>query len=205
MPVFLLFELFKKQLISDGVSERNIISIALASLDNAHLTDPYVLYDYLKNKIESKDEEYYVFLDEIQYAISREELKQKDKPPRIYGVLNGLLQMKNVDVYVTGSNSKLLSEDIMTEFRGRGDVVSVFPLSFKEFLPSSGKDKEEAFDEYMLYGGLPLVLSYSTMEEKAAYLEYLFNLYLQESPPSKRSERWRGMEEKIIRCDTIAT
>ena len=172
---FLLFELFKKQLISDGVSERNIISIALDSLDNAHLTDPYVLYDYLKNKIESKDEEYYVFLDEIQYAISRVELKQKDKPPRIYGVLNGLLQMKNVDVYVTGSNSKLLSEDIMTEFRGRGDVVSVFPLSFKEFLPASGKDKEEAFDEYMLYGGLPLVLSYSTMEEKAAYLEYLFN------------------------------
>lgn len=103
---FLLFELFKKQLISDGVSERNIISIALDSLDNAHLTDPYVLYDYLKNRIESKDEEYYVFLDEIQYAISREELKQKDKPPRIYGVLNGLLQMKNVDVYVTGSNSK---------------------------------------------------------------------------------------------------
>ena len=115
---FLLFDLFKKHLVSDGVSESDIISIALDSLDNAHLTDPSVLYDYIKSKIEDKNKEYYVFLDEIQYAISREELKQKDKPPQIYGVLNGLLQMKNVDVYVTGSNSKLLSEDITTEFRG---------------------------------------------------------------------------------------
>ena len=145
--------MFKKHLVSEGVSESNIISIALDSLDNVHLTDPYVLYDYIKSKIEDKNKEYYVFLDEIQYAISREELKQKDKPPRIYGVLNGLLQMKNVDVYVTGSNSKLLSEDIMTEFRVRGDVVSVFPLSFKEFLPASGLNKKEAFNDYMLYGG----------------------------------------------------
>ena len=191
---FLLFELFKKQLISEGVKESNIISIALDSLDNAALTDPYVLYDYIKDKITDKSEAYYVFLDEIQYTISPEELRQKDIPPRIYGVLNGLLQMKNVDVYVTGSNSKLLSEDIMTEFRGRGDVVSVFPLSFKEFLPASGKNKEEAFNDYMLYGGLPLVLSYSTMEEKAAYLESLFSeIYLKDI-----IERYRITKPEVL-------
>ena len=191
---FLLFELFKKQLISEGVKESNIISVALDSLDNTALTDPYVLYDYIKDKITDKSEEYYVFLDEIQYTISPEELRQKDIPPRIYGVLNGLLQMKNVDVYVTGSNSKLLSEDIMTEFRGRGDVVSVFPLSFKEFLPASGKNKEEAFNDYMLYGGLPLVLSYSTMEEKAAYLESLFSeIYLKDI-----IERYRITKPEVL-------
>lgn len=191
---FLLFELFKKQLISEGVNESNIISLALDSLDNTALTDPYVLYDYIKDKITDKSEAYYVFLDEIQYTISPEELRQKDIPPRIYGVLNGLLQMKNVDVYVTGSNSKLLSEDIMTEFRGRGDVVSVFPLSFKEFLPASGKNKEEAFNDYMLYGGLPLVLSYSTMEEKAAYLESLFSeIYLKDI-----IERYRITKPEVL-------
>ena len=191
---FLLFELFKKQLISEGVNESNIISLALDSLDNTALTDPYVLYDYIKDKITDKSEAYYVFLDEIQYTISPEELRQKDIPPRIYGVLNGLLQMKNVDVYVTGSNSKLLSEDIMTEFRGRGDVVSVFPLSFKEFLPASGKNKEEAFNDYMLYGGLPLVLSYSTMEEKAAYLESLFSeIYLKDIV-----ERYRITKPEVL-------
>ena len=191
---FLLFELFKKQLISEGVNESNIISLALDSLDNTALTDPYVLYDYIKDKITDKSEAYYVFLDEIQYTISPEELRQKDIPPRIYGVLNGLLQMKNVDVYVTGSNSKLLSEDIMTEFRGRGDVVSVFPLSFKEFLPASGRNKEEAFNDYMLYGGLPLVLSYSTMEEKAAYLESLFSeIYLKDIV-----ERYRITKPEVL-------
>ena len=191
---FLLFELFKKQLISEGVNESNIISLALDSLDNTALTDPYVLYDYIKDKITDKSEAHYVFLDEIQYTISPEELRQKDIPPRIYGVLNGLLQMKNVDVYVTGSNSKLLSEDIMTEFRGRGDVVSVFPLSFKEFLPASGKNKEEAFNDYMLYGGLPLVLSYSTMEEKAAYLESLFSeIYLKDIV-----ERYRITKPEVL-------
>ena len=153
-----------------------------------------MLYDYIKDKITDKSEAYYVFLDEIQYTISPEELRQKDIPPRIYGVLNGLLQMKNVDVYVTGSNSKLLSEDIMTEFRGRGDVVSVFPLSFKEFLPASGKNKEEAFNDYMLYGGLPLVLSYSTMEEKAAYLESLFSeIYLKDIV-----ERYRITKPEVL-------
>lgn len=171
---FLLFSIFKDYLINSGVKEDNIISLNLDSIENESYTDPEVLYDYVKSRIIERKQEYYVFLDEIQYAISSEELKNKDKPPRLYGVLNGLLAMKNVDVYVTGSNSKLLSEDIMTEFRGRGDVLSLYPLSFKEFLPASGKNKEEAFNDYMLYGGLPLVLSYYTMEEKAAYLNDLY-------------------------------
>ena len=125
---FLLFSIFKDYLINSGVKEDNIISLNLDSIENESYTDPEVLYDYVKSRIIERKQEYYVFLDEIQYAISSEELKNKDKPPRLYGVLNGLLAMKNVDVYVTGSNSKLLSEDIMTEFRGRGDVLSLYPL-----------------------------------------------------------------------------
>ena len=123
---FLLFELFREHLISSGVKQENIITLALDSIENEKYTDPYTLYDYLKSRIADKTEEYYILLDEIQYAISSAELRDKDKPPRLYGVLNGLIGMKNADVYITGSNSRLLSDDIMTEFRGRGDVVSVY-------------------------------------------------------------------------------
>lgn len=109
----------------------------------------------------------------MQYAIKKEDLKS-DKPLPLYGVLNGLLRKDNVDVYVTGSNSKLLSKDVMTEFRGRGDEVRIYPLTFKEFYAYTGGDKAEAFEEYALYGGLPLVLSKKTPREKMKYLSDLF-------------------------------
>lgn len=115
----------------------------------------------------------YVFIDEIQYAIRKEDLK-KDEPLPLYGVLNGLLRLNDVDVYVTGSNSKLLSKDVLTEFRGRGDEVRVFPLSFGEFYGYLGGDKAELFEEYALYGGLPLVLSKKNAREKTKYLSDLF-------------------------------
>lgn len=172
---FLLFDIFKKHLLASGVPGDNIIELNLESIENEEFTDPKRLYEHVKSKICGKTQEYYVLLDEIQYAISSDELKNKDRPPRLYAALNGLLAMKNVDVYVTGSNSKLLSVDIMTEFRGRGDVINLYPLSFKEFLPVSGKDKEEAFNDYMLFGGLPLVLGYDNFEDKAAYLEGLYD------------------------------
>lgn len=187
---FLLFELFREHLISSGVKQENIITLALDSIENEKYTDPYTLYDYLKSRIADKTEEYYILLDEIQYAISSAELRDKDKPPRLYGVLNGLIGMKNADVYITGSNSRLLSDDIMTEFRGRGDVVSVYPLSFDEFLPASGKDKEAAFDDYLLYGGLPLVLSFDSMEDKADYLDSLFTeIYIKDMIERYRIEK----------------
>ena len=171
---FLLFNIFRDYLISSEVKEANIITLALDDIENIAYTDPFKLNEYIKSRIKSSTEEYYVLIDEIQYAISSKELKDKDNPPLLYGVLNGLLRLRNVDVYVTGSNSKLLSTDVMTEFRGRGDEVRVYPLSFKEYLPASGKDNDAAFNDYMLYGGLPLSVTKTSHEEKASYLDKLF-------------------------------
>jgi predicted AAA+ superfamily ATPase len=115
-----------------------------------------------------------VFIDEAQYAISKEELAVKDKPFGLYGVLNSLLRMQNVDVYVTGSNSRFLSTDVMTEFRGRGDVIPVYPLRFSEFFSCVGGDKADAYESYALYGGMPYVLNLDQNEKKQRYLSGLF-------------------------------
>lgn len=171
---YLLFNLFGDYLRSEGVDDEHIIEVALDVEENAALRDPAALSAYLRSKIASGREQYYVFLDEVQYAISREELKNPDAPPRLYGVLNGLLRMRNVDVYVTGSNSKLLSHDVMTEFRGRGDEVRVRPLSFSEFMQGFDGDRYQGWAEYTVYGGMPLTLSMHTDEQKARYLERLF-------------------------------
>lgn len=171
---YLLFNLFGDYLRSEGVDDEHIIEVALDVEENAALRDPAALSAYLRSQIASEREQYYVFLDEVQYAISREELKNPDVPPRLYGVLNGLLRMRNVDVYVTGSNSKLLSHDVMTEFRGRGDEVRVRPLSFSEFMQDFDGDRYQGWAEYTVYGGMPLVRSMRTDEQKARYLERLF-------------------------------
>ncbi len=115
---------------------------------------------------------YYIFLDEVQFAITPEEMKSGDR--RLYGVLNGLLRRQNTDIYVTGSNSKFLSSDVLTEFRGRGDEVRIYPLSFAEFMSAYDGDKYEGFDEYSMYGGLPLILSRNSDEQKSKYLSDLF-------------------------------
>lgn len=171
---YLLFNLFGDYLRSEGVDDGHIIEVALDVEENAALRDPATLSAYLRSRITSGREQYYVFLDEVQYAISREALKSPDVPPRLYGVLNGLLRMGNVDVYVTGSNSKLLSHDVMTEFRGRGDEVRVRPLSFFEFMQGFDGDRYQGWAEYTVYGGMPLALSMRTDEQKARYLERLF-------------------------------
>ena len=171
---YLLFNLFGDYLRSEGVDDEHIFEVALDVEENAALRDPDALSAYLRSKIANGREQYYVFLDEVQYAISREELKSPDVPPRLYGVLNGLLRMRNVDVYVTGSNSKLLSRDVMTEFRGRGDEVRVRPLSFSEFMQGFDGDHYQGWAEYTVYGGMPLTLSMRTDEQKARYLERLF-------------------------------
>ena len=171
---YLLFNLFGDYLRSEGVDDEHIIEVALDVEENAALRDPATLSVYLRSKIANGREQYYLFLDEVQYAISREELKNPDAPPRLYGVLNGLLRMRNVDVYVTGSNSKLLSRDVMTEFRGRGDEVRVRPLSFSELMQAFDGDRYQGWAEYTVYGGMPLTLSMRTDEQKARYLERLF-------------------------------
>ena len=127
---YLLFHLYHDYLISVGVKKDNIIAIALDEDENEKYREPKELSAYIRSKIVNENEQYYVFIDEVQYAIKKEELKS-DKPLPLYGVLNGLLRKDNVDVYVTGSNSKLLSKDVMTEFRGRGDEVRIYPLTFK--------------------------------------------------------------------------
>lgn len=170
---YLLFNLYFDYLISSGVPEKNIITIPLDDVDYEEYCNPHVLYDYIKSRIIDKNQQYYIFIDEAQYAITKEEMKDTDTPIRLYGVLNSLLRRKNVDVYVTGSNSKFLSSDIMTEFRGRGDEIHVSPLSFSEFYPASGKDKADAWLEYLYYGGLPHILSEADVEAKSRYLERL--------------------------------
>ena len=170
---YLLFNLYYDYLIKEGVSEDCIISVPLDDDDYIDYCDPRKLSEYIKSRITDSKKQYYVFIDEAQYAITREEMKNPDVPIRLYGVLNGLLRKKNVDVYVTGSNSKFLSSDILTEFRGRGDEIHIAPLSFSEYFPASGKEQSEAWQEYLFYGGLPHILAEPDNESKEAYLERL--------------------------------
>ena len=171
---FLLFNIFAEYLKSLGTADDHIITLALDDYFNEQYRDPDVLAKLLHSLIKPDSGTYYILLDEIQFAISKEELRNPDKPVKLYSVLNGLLRIPNVDIYVTGSNSKMLSNDIMTEFRGRGDAVEIHPLSFKEFFEASEEDKSTAFEEYAMYGGLPLVWAKKSDEAKFKYLQNLF-------------------------------
>ncbi len=155
---YLLNHLFRNYLLDSGVSENHIISIALDDDDNSDLLDPKKLRQYINEKISDNDL-YYILLDEIQLVSNFE------------GLLNGLLRKENLDIYVTGSNSRFLSSDIITEFRGRGDEIRVYPLSFKEFYSNYDGSKEDAWVEYYTYGGLPLVMNYKKEEDKMQYLD----------------------------------
>lgn len=170
---YLLFDMYYDYLLSQGVSEQNVVKISLEDDENEELRDSKKLAGYIRDRLKNNGDMHYVFIDEVQYAIKKEDLKS-DKPLPLYGVLNGLMKEPNVDVYVTGSNSKLLSKDVMTEFRGRGDEVRIYPLTFKEYYDYVGGDKADAFEDYALYGGPPLVLSKKTQRDKAKYLSDLF-------------------------------
>ena len=159
---YLLYNLFRKYLLNNVTDEEHIIYLALDAEGNKKYWKSSDLNEYLLSKIKSDKEKYYILLDEIQ--------KVDDFVP----VLNGFLYKDNIDVYVTGINSKMLSSDISTEFRGRGDVIHLYPLTFKEYLDAYDGDKDEAWNDYVLYGGLPYILSCKTDEDKA---EYLKNLY----------------------------
>ncbi len=159
---YLLDPIYKKYLLSTGVKEDHIIKLELDSIENKEYLDASKLYNYVMDKIQD-DKMYYILLDEIQ------------KVDDFESVLNSFLRKKNLDVYVTGSNSKFLSSDIITEFRGRGDEIRVYPLIFREYLPACNKDIDEALKEYITYGGMPYILSRKTDEEKSKYLNNLFN------------------------------
>lgn len=165
---FLLFNIFKKYLMGNGVNEDHIIEIALDGIENEELRNPKTCYQYVKAAVRDK-ENYYLLLDEIQFM------------PRFEEVLNGLLRMDNIDIYVTGSNSRFLSSDIITEFRGRGDEIRVYPLSFAEFYSVYHGEYDDAWNDYMIYGGLPQVAGFQTERQKAEYLKNIFtNVYLKD-------------------------
>ena len=158
---YLLFNLFHNYLLDKGVQEDHIIEIALDDRSNKELRDPDNMLNYVKERIVDRDI-YYIILDEVQLLAEFED------------VLNSFMHIRNADVYVTGSNSKFLSSDLVTEFRGRGDEIRIYPLSFREYCSVYAGSADEAWDDYFTYGGLPLILSRETAEEKAEYLMSLF-------------------------------
>ncbi len=158
---YLLFNLFKEYLVNEGVAENHIIEIAFDSFENKRYRDPEVLFPYIMEKM-SDERMYYVLLDEVQMLDDFE------------SVLNSLGRKQNVDVYVTGSNAKFLSKDIITEFRGRGDEVHMYPLTFGEFISVYDGDKQEGWRDYVLFGGIPLVLGFETADQKSDFLKSLF-------------------------------
>ena len=159
---FLLFEIFTSYLEKNGVAPDHIIKVDLENYKNRAMRNPDNLYAYVESRIIDGGM-YYILLDEVQMLDNFED------------VLNGFLKMRNVDVYVTGSNAKFLSKDIITEFRGRGFEVKMYPLSFSEFMSAYSGSVQAGFNEYMLYGGLPQILSYTSEEQKVRFLKTLFD------------------------------
>ena len=158
---YLLFNLFAEWLIDSGVSDDHLVRIDLEDRHNKTLRNPDAMMDYIDSKLVDS-QMYYLLIDEIQLVDEFED------------VLNSYLKKRNVDVYVTGSNARFLSKDVITTFRGRGEEIKVYPLSFSEFMSVSELREDLAFEEYMTYGGLPQVLEYKTEERKAEYLKSLF-------------------------------
>lgn len=182
---YLLFKLFYEYLLSQGVLESHIIKIELDQRKNQIYRDPDVILDYIETLIED-DKQYYILLDEVQMLNDFEE------------VLNSLLHISNVDIYVTGSNSKFLSKDVITEFRGRGDEIHVFPLTFKEFMQVYDKDMYRGFADYIVYGGLPLISTMKTETQKVNYLTNLFNeTYLKDIIERNHIEKTQELENLI--------
>ncbi len=159
---YLLFEIFTSYLENNGIAPDHIIKVDLEDFKNRAMRNPDNLYAYVESRIIDEGM-YYILLDEVQMLDSFED------------VLNGFLKMRNVDIYVTGSNAKFLSKDIITEFRGRGFEVKMYPLSFSEYMSAYSGSVQAGFNEYMLYGGLPQILSYNSEEQKVRFLKTLFD------------------------------
>lgn len=182
---YLLFTLFKNHLTESGVADDHIIEIPFDSFENKKYRDPEILYPYVKEQI-ADDGMYYILLDEVQLLGEFE------------SVLNGFMRMKNVDVYVTGSNARFLSKDIITEFRGRGDELHIQPLSFAEFMSVYDGNKYDGWNEYVLYGGLPPVVLLRTAEQKIELLKSLFQETYINDIISRHSVKHRDEFEELI-------
>ncbi len=187
---YLLRDIFMEYLLSQGIRREQIIHIELDLTRNIRYRNPLELTQYVHNLIDGKPEQFYLFIDEIQMC---EPVKNpylpEGKKITFYDTLNDFKTISNLDVYVTGSNSKMLSTDILTEFRGRGDEIRIHPLSFSEFYSAVGGDKKDAFEQYSYYGGMPLVLNQKDDGAKAVYLSSLFSeVYLKDIVERKKIE-----------------
>lgn len=173
---YLLFTLYRQYLLDSGVQEDQIIGLALDEIDNAKYRNPFELNQFIKEQIRNKDKRYYVFIDEIQFvtAVPNPYVNDPNEKLSFIDVVLGLMKIPNADIYVTGSNSKMLSSDILTQFRDRGDEVRVHPLSFAEVYENYQGDKRGAWRDYYTYGGMPLVWMTDSHEERSRYLHNLF-------------------------------
>ena len=182
---YLLFNIFREYLLSQKVDEKHIISITLDSYENKEYRKPQILLPYIKSLL-IDNADYYIFLDEVQMLEDFEE------------VLNSLMRIKNVDIYVTGSNSKFLSRDVITEFRGRGDEIHIYPLSFSEFMSVYNGDRYEGWADYITYGGLPLIATMKTDKQKSNYLAKLFEeTYIRDIVSRNSIERIQELNDLI--------
>ena len=173
----LLFQLYREWLLGEGVKEDQIIALALDILENARYRNPLELDKYVRDHMVDPKKRYYIFIDEIQFVseIQNPYVDNEDAKITFIDVILGFMHMNNADVYVTGSNSKMLSSDILTQFRDRGDEIRVYPLSFAEFYNEYEGDKRGAWQDYYTYGGMPLATSLESHEEKSRYLKDLFD------------------------------
>lgn len=182
---YLIFTIFKNYLKEQGVDEAHIVTIELDQRKDKKYRDPDIILEYIESRI-TDDEKYYILLDEVQLLKDFEE------------VLNSLLHIKNIDIYVTGSNSKFLSKDVITEFRGRGDEIHIFPLTFKEFMQAYDGDIYRGWAEYVVYGGLPLTVTMKTEEQKIKYLTNLFEeTYLKDIIERHHIEKTQELEDLV--------
>ncbi|MBQ9777059.1 MAG: ATP-binding protein [Lentisphaeria bacterium] len=205
---YLLRTLFRNYLLEQGVKDEQIIHIELDLTKNIRYRNPIELADYVHSIIDGKSERYYLFIDEIQMS---EPVKNPYLPDgkniTFYDTLNEFKEIQNLDVYVTGSNSKMLSTDILTEFRGRGDEIRIHPLTFAEFYSAVGGDKKDAFDQYAFFGGMPLIINQKDDGAKMAYLNSLFSeLYLKDIAERKKIEYPEELAQVLdLLCSAIGS
>lgn len=205
---YLLRTLYKKHLLANGVSEDHIISIELDLARDIRYRNPLELCSYVRGIVEASEDRFYLFVDEIQMSDEVPNPYNPDgKSITFYDALNDLKGLSNLDVYVTGSNSRMLSSDILTEFRGRSDEVRVHPLSFSEYYAAVGGDKADAFDNYAFFGGMPLVLSRPDDEARMAYLKSLFSeVYLKDIVERKKITREDVLSDILdLLCSSVGS
>lgn len=192
----LLFELYKEHLINEGVSEENIITISLDQRKYFKYRNPITLCEYVETLINNSKESYYLFIDEVQLSNPTKDKENGNVEVTIYDMLNELNSYKNLDVYVTGSNSRMLSGDIMTEFRGRSTQIHVYPLSFEEYYFFVGGDETKRLNEYLIYGGMPRITQLEDELDKKKYLNQLYKeVYIKDIVERNRIEKENVLED----------